>query len=498
MSMRSVRSSTLELRKCYPGLPRSIKGPRCPKNTGNSPRNTPTNSNMADGNGAVSAPQVPAGTRDPANLQPAVNPAQQDPPAGDGVDGQQNPQADVPVTPPRRAEDYENRIKALEEQVAKQNRERSASRRRHESAARSTKSARSRRSSRSNGSQPRRGDSPRKRPSSGYDGSRPRSGRRGYSPSSHRDSPRRSDRRRRSHTRDRRTRSRTHSRSHTRSRTPSRHRDTSARRDRRSFTRSPSSYRRSRNDDRSRRPTRTPSPRSLRERHGARRDTDRALEAQYPPMGPSTGKRLPTYKASFEPYKNLPPDLKQRTRDRKSRRDLSFPEFMCGYLNMVKKVLPEGTEVYEAIEHASQVAQDAATIAWPVVREWAQACLAHLEDGKATWTHVAVFDRDRMRLSCCSGKAHQQEKIPCPAFNADKCPESRDHSGEGRVWLHLCAICYYGISYSENAKNNHAAHNCRKKAGLRLIQDDARSDNKRKRNQYQSKKEDKDGNKPKN
>ena len=147
------------------------------------------------------------------------------------------------------------------------------------------------------------------------------------------------------------------------------------------------------------------------------------------------------------------------------------------------------SEVYTALEHIAQVAHDAATIQWPVVRGWSQACMAHLEDGTATWADASIFDRERMGLCWCKGRALPDVMIPCPAYNTDKCSESSPHSAEGRTWLHQCAVCYYGIS--ERQITDHGAGGCRKKPGLKLINEDGRHDTRRKPGLQQHRRDDK-------
>ena len=214
-------------------------------------------------------------------------------------------------------------------------------------------------------------------------------------------------------------------------------------------------------------------------------------------MGRPTGKRLPRSSATLEPYRNLPPDIKRPASERRSRRDLSLPEHMCGLLNMCLKVMDTTTEAYAAVEHAAQVAQDAVTIQWPTVRAWSQACLAHLEGGSITWADKATFKDERIRLSWCKGKSQPDIKIPCPGFNTDTCKEKHDHSGEGRLWVHQCAVCFHGLT--EPRYINHPATNCRRKPGLKLMNEDGRYDNRRKNNQPAAKKDDRqERQKPKN
>ena len=306
----------------------------------------------------------------------------------------------------------------------------------------------------------------------------------GYSPSSrrshsrHRSRSRHSSRRRSSRSRSRR---RTHSRSRLRRRSSSRRQ-------------------RHRSGSRERRRSRTGSARDP--QPVADSELDSALKLQYPEMGRPKGKPLPKYAVSLEPYRRLPPDLKKNAADRKSRRDLTFPEHMCGFLSMILKYVDEDTEVYGAVEHAAQVAEDAATVGWTDVRSWSQACLGHIEDGAATWTERAAFDRTRTKLSWVKRKSKHEIKVPCHEFNTTRCPEKETHYSEGKIWMHTCSICYYAM---DDDDATHTAKRCKSKAGVRAYRDDARRENRWRHNQQSRRGEHKNqpanantNNKPKN
>ena len=183
------------------------------------------------------------------------------------------------------------------------------------------------------------------------------------------------------------------------------------------------------------------------------------------------GKRLPTRKLTLEPYYNLPPDLKDC--ERHSGRRLSFPEHMCGILNMARKAMDLDTDAYAVITHAAQVAQDATTLHWPEVRNWSQTCPAHIEAGPAKWTIKLIFHKERTPLSWIRGKTQDQFKVPCLDFNEEKCQEYREHIAKGKTYLHTCVVCFYGMDLKVT---NHAAPKCCKKPGLKLLQDDGHVD----------------------
>ena len=290
----------------------------------------------------------------------------------------------------------------------------------------------------------------------------------GYSPSG-----RRSRSSRRSHSRhsSRRRSSRSRSRRRTRSRSRHRGRSLSRRRSRRSSSRG---QQRSFHTDRHTQQRQDP-------KDGANNELERALKSQYPDMGRPKGKPLPTYAVSPEPYRRLPPDLKSNASERRSRRDLTFPEHMCGLLSMVLKHMDDTTEAYGAIEHAAQVAEDAASVGWPDVRTWSQACMAHIEDGAATWTERAAFDRARTKLSWVKGKSKHEIKVPCHDFNTTKCAERDTHHSEGRTWMHTCSICFYGM---DDDDTSHTAKRCKAKSSLRSYRDDARRENRWRHDQH--------------
>ena len=278
---------------------------------------------------------------------------------------------------------------------------------------------------------------------------------------SSRRSTRSSSRRRRTRSRSRRSSSRRSSRDRSgRRRTRSRSRRASAHHTRSS----------------SRRRYRSRSPRDIRRASDARSDADKAIAAQFPSMGSTTGKRISTRELTLQPYKHLPPDLKVMAGERRSRRDLTFPEYMCGILNMVLPTLDPVSDVHAMLKHASHVAQDAVTLPWPAVRQWARACFAHLEEGKVTWHDNEVFTNDRTRLSWIQGRQQAEHlRAPCVDFNADQCKEKKTHSAEGRTWVHACATCFYITS---EEKSTHAAPACWKKTPAKS--DDRRQDNKNK------------------
>ena len=293
-----------------------------------------------------------------------------------------------------------------------------------------------------------------------------------YSPSSNRSG----SRRRRSRSGGRRISSRrTSSRRHSR------------RRRSRSSTRSTSSRRRDR---------RSSSPRGRAPAHAAQPaaaaypDPARVLAQQYPQIGNPTGKRLSRRRLTLEPYRSLPPDLKTRASERRSRRDLTFPEHVCGAIRMLFPTIDPLSEPHAVLKHLSQVAEDAAILPWAAVRE---ACMAHIEDGDATWHDQELFTNDRTKLSWIKGRQLESSLLAlCPDFNAGVCKEKATHSDQGRTWTHECAQCLY---ITGDHRTSHGASACRTKATYKP-NDEGRHDFRQKGQHY--KKKDKADTRPKN
>ena len=512
MSDRHIRESTKRLRKCYPDTPTRSKKNRDPRTR------TPK---LVRKTGMATPAQVHVQDQNGQQGEPAPGQRQQSPPAGQTTPPQ-GPQPGPPESPkvpnngaPSPPGDphtnnpdftnYVARLKALEDKQKEREKARakrgssktsslskSPSRQRSTSGcshARRSHSRHSCRRSRRSGSRRSHARSRSRHRSTHHDDkrSRTRSPKRGYSPSSYVSSKRcsRSNERRRAR---RRSRSASRKRSAPKSPQTSTPRRTTSRSRSRSTKRSRSTHCHSRRDE---------SPRARRGRHQARAEAEAALEKQYPIMGQPKGKHISRSGATLQPYRNLPPDIKRRASDRRSRRDLTMPEHMCGLLGIALKAMDSKTEAYAVVEHASQVAQDATTIQWPTVRAWSQSCLAHIEEGTIQWGEKGIIKDERMRLCWCRGKSQPDTIIPCPEFNTGNCPEKNDHSGEGRTWAHQCGVCFYG--FTDPRYINHTASGCRKKAGLKLVTDDGRQDNRRRNNQGGAKRDDKaDRPKPKN
>ena len=170
---------------------------------------------------------------------------------------------------------------------------------------------------------------------------------------------------------------------------------------------------------------------------------------------------------------------------------------MCGFLRMLAPTLENTSEAHAAVQHLAQVAQDAAVLPWPAVREWTHACMSHIEDRNSNWHDVETFTNERTRLSWMKGRLMEADrKYPCPLFNKSKCEEKATHAAEGTTWLHLCALC---LHMTGQEKPTHGASTCRHRNSHRQGDDryDNRYDN-RSRGHQNKNKRDKQDTRPKN
>ena len=381
MSHRQVRKSTSDLRRFYFKNKRRSLHERPLTTIRDVQEILPDHEQVINmpGEGDAQPAEAIPGTSQDIPVQLAHQVPLQDP---QGQQGQPGGHLNPPHTPQQIDPQLDSRLKNIEDMLKewKENRSPTATR---ERATRPNTPARSSKSRRS----PSRRRSGSRRHSSG------RSGRSTRSPS-------RSHHSRRSSSKSRRRSSgHRHRRSSYRSRSS---RSKSGHRSRRSRSRSRSRDRR--------RDTISPPTRPRRKSTSAEK-LSRALESQYPTIGRPKGRPLPKSGLTLEPYRNLPPEIRKRASKRKSRRDLLFPEHMCGFLNTILKSVDQDSELFSAVEHAAQVAEDASTLCWIDVREWSQACLAHVEQG-ASWLDRPLFEKDRTKISWVQGRSRDTTTTP--------------------------------------------------------------------------------------
>ena len=184
-----------------------------------------------------------------------------------------------------------------------------------------------------------------------------------------------------------------------------------------------------------------PTPRHLTSLYRETDILDEALDRQYPQMGHPSGTNinLPTPKTC------LPPDMRKRIE--KEKRDLTFPEYICGYSRMLVMEVSPDTVLYQKILHMSQLAEDTATLGFAGPRLWSQTCMDHVMEGDVTWRDTNFIASERMRLSWlhpCDRETGQC--LPCPNFNSGACQHNASHE-EGSVCLvHCCGVCMHASS----------------------------------------------------
>ena len=208
-------------------------------------------------------------------------------------------------------------------------------------------------------------------------------------------------------------------------------------------------------------------PRQLLSDSDARRTADRALSRQYRTVGKPKGKRHAQPHKFPRPNTFLPPDLRKRARARPEGNKLTLAEYICGYTRMMMSLShpKDSKDMNSMLTHLANIAEDAATLKWPAVCDWTEACFDHMEDGHFTWSNHQAFASERMRLSWLHGQANDNNAlVPCPAYNADGCDSEGPHS-EGHYTLkHVCAVCMYGVGL----ECAHTAKQCLRKKSMSL------------------------------
>ena len=114
---------------------------------------------------------------------------------------------------------------------------------------------------------------------------------------------------------------------------------------------------------------------SMRAQTQANNPQDQPTQRRGHPSG--TNINLPTPKTC------LPPDMRKRIK--KEKRDLTFPEYICGYSRMLAMEVSPDTVLYRKILHMSQLAEDTATLGFAGPRLWSQTCMDHVMEGDVTW-----------------------------------------------------------------------------------------------------------------
>ena len=135
----------------------------------------------------------------------------------------------------------------------------------------------------------------------------------------------------------------------------------------------------------------------------------------------------------------VPPDMRKRIK--KEKRDLTFPEYICGYSRMLAMEVSPDTVLYQQILHMSQLAEDTATLGFAGPRLWSQTCMGHVMEGDVTWRDTNFIASERMRLSWLHPSDRETgQRLPCPNFNSGACQHNASHEGSVCL-LHCCGVC---------------------------------------------------------
>ena len=141
--------------------------------------------------------------------------------------------------------------------------------------------------------------------------------------------------------------------------------------------------------------------------------------------------------------------------------ECTFPEYMYGYMQLMKTV--KSREVWvDMNRHLEQVVNDARTYPWPSVRAWSEEVCAHVAEGKLAWSDQYETDRLQTRISHASPQqaaglgdlkgsnilAEASEAVrlarpapPCRAYQSGSCPDYNHHVSNGFRALHICEFC---------------------------------------------------------
>ena len=161
--------------------------------------------------------------------------------------------------------------------------------------------------------------------------------------------------------------------------------------------------------------------------------------------------------------------------------ELSLPEYVWGFLQLIKTTSDEKTRT-AMHEHLENLVDDARQYDWPNVRFWSEEVCARVADGRFAWESLYEIDRLQTRYSHAPSTVQRAlEKAgqdymhitdtplhknrpakagpPCQAYQQGECTERGHHVINGQRYLHVCAYC----ALTKAAQYTHPEHQCRSK-----------------------------------
>lgn len=197
----------------------------------------------------------------------------------------------------------------------------------------------------------------------------------------------------------------------------------------------------------------------------ARLHADSLMDSLNPALPHVSGKII------FDPYtrKQALYPMPRHLLDHKSQRrvaklecqdELSFPEFVQGFVKMVLMNDIYNPVVKAMLCHLASLSEDVTMYQWELMRVWPNTIISDIGMGRYSWTDERILESERNRaaiFASANGSPDNGQNV-CVAFNQSKCHFQGSH---GDSHLHLCAYCWM----TWGAENNHPLHSCKKRLG---------------------------------
>ena len=121
-----------------------------------------------------------------------------------------------------------------------------------------------------------------------------------------------------------------------------------------------------------------------------------------------------------------------------------LPEFVCAYARMALAHAPRDSTVAHMIAHLSHVAEDTAARGFAGPLAWSQTCIDYVTEGPITWKSASSMQQERTRLSWLHiAEPDTAQRLPCPAYNQERCTHSQHHQAGATTLVHCCGVCFY-------------------------------------------------------
>lgn len=106
---------------------------------------------------------------------------------------------------------------------------------------------------------------------------------------------------------------------------------------------------------------------------------------------------------------------------------------------------PRDSTVAHMISHLSHVAEDTAARGFAGPLTWSQTCIDYVTEGPTTWKHTGFIQQERTRLSWLHTTADRDtaQRLPCPAYNQERCTNKEQHTAGSVTLVHCCGVCFH-------------------------------------------------------